>query len=276
MAWTEVLGSKPLFMTFFKWAQQEEPAIKKVVTRFMLLETLQGRSTPVPAPLQCKSKPDRTAECVVSLYRSESKKLLGSTCKSAYGAVDSEIKPNTRAAEDFVKARELMEENGVSMDTLYGELLNTQNSLSDEIEDLYSRYPKDEMEKEAKQGELDAVREKFEFALNAIKTAIDETATDLEGTIKKKTFHYYGDVAIGNIKQAVLIVRDKSSQYLEEYNTGKYVKGTIVEKGTNKLTRNKYFKYKGALTKKEMFEALKATGWNMKNLKKADDLELVS
>jgi hypothetical protein len=117
-----------------------------------------------------------------------------------------------------------------------------------------------------------------------IRRTMDEQKTKLEGTLKNRNFVYYQQLVVRSAlegvadhlnEQHVLILEDGNGAF-REFSTGRCLVGTIVEKGTHKLTRDKYFKFRcTGLSKQDMWDALHNTGWNMSNLNRADKLELV-
>lgn len=105
--------------------------------------------------------------------------------------------------------------------------------------------------------------------------------TLLEGTLKNKPFSYYHDLVVPDPAGGADLHREgfairigAANKDHEEYCSGTCAAGIIVEKGTKGIAGDKYVKFKG-ITLEQMFNALKNTGWNMKNLKKKEDLEKV-
>ncbi len=118
-----------------------------------------------------------------------------------------------------------------------------------------------------------------------LESLIKAQAKALKGTLSNKGFSYYSKVLIPHPMPNSKPLFEKSDVLLltganfndtcQSWCQGKAATGMIVEKGTSGVAKKtKYVKFKG-IEKKEMFAGLKATGWNMSNLKKADDLEKV-
>lgn len=118
-----------------------------------------------------------------------------------------------------------------------------------------------------------------------LKPILNAQAKALKGTLSNKGFSYYTKVLIPhpipNSKplfeqdNVLLLTGASFNDTCKTWCQGKAAVGMIVEKGTNGVAKKtKYVKFKG-IDKKDMFAGLKATGWNMSNIKKADDLEKV-
>lgn len=124
-----------------------------------------------------------------------------------------------------------------------------------------------------------------QLGVNATKTMLElfrerkaQQPTLLSGSKSDLAYVYYGRLTFPDDGQGefdfdhVLTVDTQAKQFAAFAGQSKVVEGRIT-KGTNKVTRNKYFEFTGNLTQVEMFQALQRSGWNMANLTRAVDLK---
>ena len=222
----------------------------------MLKVTLENRQTPVPAPLQCKQQEDRIAECLVTLFRSDSRSKLGKRSKAVMSVINKEIPQNARAVGDFKEARRIIEHNQYTMEDFDSELSKTRDAIGKEIETVFSKSYAKQL-----------------ACIKAYESYIPITSELLKG--KKEGLNYYlYRINYKREKKWLLVLKNTPDKALFDVCI-KARSGKILRKGTNALTRNKYFRFDGDASTREMFEALQNTTWNMSNLRNHTDLEKI-
>jgi hypothetical protein len=198
--------------------------------------------------------------------------------------------PGGREARRYEEALKQLQANGTNIGGLTNALRPLLPTLEQAIEVPYvndylpnagqraeeARRAKEEDERQEKENK------RREEARDKIRRAMNEQRTKLEGTLKNKQFVYYEHLVVPSVlsggrdllnEQKVLIIEDGNGAF-REFSTERCIVGTIVEKGTKTIGSEKYFRFRcTTMSKQEMFEALRKTGWNMANLNTADKLE---
>jgi len=253
VTWQDETRTEARFLDFFRWVQQNKPKDDKTaITFYTMIETIEGKVTPVPAPLQCKDANSRVGEMVVSLSRSAFADKRTALLVNAYAVVD--IPPNTRAQSDFEKALKQMTDAGFDVNAMKTDLIAIKNGFfNTHIDKLYDEY-------------ADKIHTKM-------LKVFGEQKELLKGTLKDKDFVYYEMLSINGKSYPHIIAIGTKTKEFELFKTGKCAVGKIIKKGTEVFSRNKYLQYSGDITTDEMFKALQRTGWNMKNITSKDNLE---
>lgn len=255
--WTKLIEDADEFLGFQRWAADKDPECKKKMTRYLMLKvTLEDKQTPIPAPLQCRQQGDRIAECLVTLFRSDSRDKLGKRSKALMSVINKEIPLNARGIGDFQGARRIIEQNQYTMEDFDSELDKTMDDIGKEIETVFSKSYAKQL-----------------ACIKAYESYIPITSELLKG--KKEGLNYYlYQIKYKREKKWLLVLRNTPDKALFD-GCIKARSGTILRKGTNALTRNKYFRFDGDASTEEMFEALQNTTWNMSNLRDHTDLEKI-
>lgn len=246
---------------------------------------------PTPGNTYKLGPPLLTLEIIDAMHSNSAlTSICPSKCTKAWAKIDQGPLTSGRTVDRYEQVLEQFRQLEVDIPPLTQSLAKAQAPLEQAIDDIYVRNYADQ---ERKQQKLEKVerrlqeegQERFrrEQMAKEITKKMEEAKKSLEGHIKNVPFTYYKKLHVPNIEEDqrpyfpetedVLIIGRGNTDY-KEFSTGKAAVGIIVEKGTHTVNRDKYLKFKG-ITQKEMFDALKNTGWNMKNLKKPADLEKV-
>jgi len=246
--WRVEVNEQDRFLDFFRYTKSNV-----AITFYLMIETMEGKPTPVPSPLQCKNTNDRVAELIVSISRnSDHAAKRTPALVNAYSKVD--LPPNTRAKEDFQRALQQIRDAGLDINTLKAELIAIKNgAFHTQIQGLYDEYAR--------------------VVYNKMLRVFASQKELLKGTLKDKDFVYYPMISFNGISHPHVIVIGTKNKEFEIFAIGECVVGKILKKGTELISRNKYFQYSGNVGTQEMFYALKNTGWNMKNIVSKDNLE---
>jgi hypothetical protein len=248
---------------------------------------------PGPANTYSKGADLLTLEIIHNLIKSP---VTGAACPAACSAAWAKTAnlPSGRDASMYQAALGQLQAAKVDIGGLTNALRALLPALEQAVDDPYvndylanATQREEEARKakaESEAREKENTRRKDEVA--KIRRAMEAQAGKLEGSLKNKGFVYYEHLKVpsplpgGNdlLREDDVLIIEEGNGAFREFSTGRCFVGTIVDKGTHKLKdRNKYFKFRcTAMTKQQMFDALRNTGWNMKNLRAAADLEQVT
>jgi len=224
---------------------------------------------PIPFPANCYSKGSDllTLEIIDGLLQVTT--ICPAICANAWKKTHD--LPGGRDVARYQAALDQLTEQDVPVRPLTAALQGLLPSLDTRIEAVYKNHFKPAL----------ILRPQMAEVAKKIKEELANQKKLMEGTLKNKPFSYYADLVVPDpaggadlLAAAFVITIGSAGKAYQEYCRGKCAAGIIVEKGTKGIGGDKYVKFKG-IEKREMFDALKNTGWNMKNLKKPDDLEKV-
>ena len=266
--WLEDLTTGPAMVDFMTFMQKMEKQVWIDSLRpYGQIRKAVGRALQAPFPANTYSSGADllTLEIIDGLIKTTT--LCPAICRNAW--THTAGLPNNRDVAKYQLALTQLQAADVPIGPLTAALQGLLPAMDAKIDAIYkTKY-------------LPAVIQRPKAVLLAKKMSEEQKnqKTLLEGTLKNKPFSFYQDLVLPDpaggtdlhTEPFAIRIGSAGKEYAE-YCVGTCAAGIIVEKGTKGISGDKFLKFKG-ISLDHMFLALKSTGWNMKNLKKKEDLE---